>query len=106
MARKHTPGPWSADYGDFGCYADTGAEVAQAIHGNHDNGGRIGSPEVEANLKLIAAAPELLNALEVMVASFAGAMGLDENDLDADGESYDCVKQARAAIRSAKIWES
>lgn len=60
----HTPGPWSADYGDFAAYCDTGAEVCEASAGIRDDGTRIPCEEMEANLNLIAAAPELLASLK------------------------------------------
>lgn len=105
MASNHTPGPWEIHpWGDADIEIVANDTTVCNVPGFNDE--TTDPSATTANAKLIAAAPELLNALEVMVASFAGAMGLDENDLDADGESYDCVKQARAAIRSAKIWES
>lgn len=52
----HTPGPWKVDkIHDFGVVADTGI-VAEVWHGEKD--------EKKANARLIAAAPELLEALE------------------------------------------
>lgn len=53
----HTPGPWSADYGDFAAYCETGAEVCEVTRGSHDDGSRIPDDEMEANLNLVAAAP-------------------------------------------------
>lgn len=76
---SHTPGPWSADYGDFAAYCDTGAEVCEASAGIRDDGTRIPCEEMEANLSLIAAAPELLAALKLL------------RDPDGDGEwTCDC----------------
>lgn len=60
----HTPGPWSCDYGDFAAYCQTGAEVCEVTKGNHDDGTKIPDDEMEANLRLVAAAPELLAALK------------------------------------------
>lgn len=60
----HTPGPWSCDYGDFAAYCQTGAEVCEVTKGNHDDGTKISDDEMEANLRLVAAAPELLAALK------------------------------------------
>lgn len=62
----HTPGPWSADYGDFAAYCETGAEVCEVTRGKHDDGSRIPDDEMEANLNLVAAAPELLAALKLL----------------------------------------
>lgn len=58
----HTRGPWFADYGDFDVFDENGACVARAVDGQRDSGDRIGAVEHEANLNLIAASPELLEA--------------------------------------------
>jgi hypothetical protein len=58
--------------------------------------------EAQANARLIAAAPNLLSALKVMVAAFTAAVDLDENDVDLDGFEYKSVRQARAAIANAE----
>lgn len=60
----HTPAPWSADYGDFDVFDERGACVARAVQGTRDDGSRIEATEHEANLNLIAAAPELLAGLK------------------------------------------
>lgn len=69
----HTPGPWSCDYGDSAVFCDTGAEIASVTHGNHDDGTAIGCAETICNLKLIAAAPELLEALRGLMNCHTGA---------------------------------
>jgi hypothetical protein len=78
----HTPGPWSADYGDFAAYCETGAEVCEVTRGNHDDGTRIADDEMEANLRLVAAAPELLAALKRMREVFE-QLSDDWRELDA-----------------------
>jgi hypothetical protein len=62
-AANHTPGPWSCDYGDFSVFCSTGAEVASITRGNHDDGTAISDKEMEMNMRLVAAAPDLLAAL-------------------------------------------
>lgn len=79
---KHTKGPWIADGAQI-FTSDT--NVAQA------NGYRIDRETVAANARLIAAAPELLEALE-------GALKLIELVMPIDG---DVTRKARAAIAKA-----
>lgn len=64
---SHTPGPWSCDYGVLSVFCDTGAEVAACVRGNHDDGSPLTCDEMECNLNVIAAAPELLERLKSMV---------------------------------------
>jgi len=64
----HTPGLWSADNGDsdlWGVFDDNGAYIAYLCE-PAGGGYRIDRPdgENEANARLIAAAPELLAALQ------------------------------------------
>jgi hypothetical protein len=94
---KHTPGPWSIRHavdgsGDCGIIATRQdgalhhvvvAEVFASIDHEDER-----SPEVTANSRLIAAAPELLAALEALLPG-ADAMGWD-------------TSAARAAIAKAK----
>lgn len=76
---KHTPGPWIVVEGFMGKYEvesandrDTGDPcvkftIARDIGGRVHGEGFDDYSEVEANIKLIAAAPDLVEALEVMV---------------------------------------
>ena len=65
---KHTPGPWYADdlEPNLGIWSEqTGALVARTQVGQHEDCGiLITSSEEEANARLIAAAPDMLEALE------------------------------------------
>ena len=65
---KHTPGPWWLDHGDdvnlfnhVGISAETHELLAQVVWRLDDDKS---TPECEANARLIAAAPDLLEALE------------------------------------------
>lgn len=78
----HTPGPWSCDYGDFAAYCQTGAEVCEVTKGNHDDGTRIPDEEMEANLRLVAAAPELLAALKEAYDALDYAQAQVDSDTD------------------------
>ena len=68
-AMKHTPGPWVVDPAvrqGFTVYAPKEGFIV----GTQDEEGRYGAIESEANARLIAAAPELLDALERYVHHF------------------------------------
>lgn len=67
MNAMNTCGEWSCGYGDFSVFCETGAEIARVMRGEHDDGSVISCTEMEANLNLIAAAPELLKALRIAV---------------------------------------
>jgi hypothetical protein len=103
---EHTPGPWAIDdYGairadmpnDDGC-----VEVAHRIYSplGLDYGNVRTRPmtliEAQANARLIAAAPDLLEAIEGMIEWFV------EADEYADYEELETVKVARKAIAKAK----
>jgi len=59
--QKHTPGPWESGNGTTSIYGSDGKEVARRIwHGPQDDERSL------ANARLIAAAPELLAALQYL----------------------------------------
>lgn len=85
---KHTPGPWWVD--DNGCVAAGHGDTYETIAIMHD---WQGDSEREANARLIAAAPELLEALRAV---------LDEIDENECGQSLSVrIGKARAAIAKA-----
>lgn len=101
---KHTPGPWSCDYGDFAVYCDTGAEVCALTQGNHDDGTRIPTDEMEANLQLVTAAPELLQACQRLLTILVDVY---EDDFYRHGEPIEdawpsVINEARASIAKAE----
>lgn len=92
---EHTPGPWTVSdknsYDDFNIRDGDKRVVAQAIHPwTVDNA----ADEVAANARLIAAAPDLLAALEAVVRDVERVA---KNDVIWPAT----LKQARAAIRKA-----
>lgn len=99
MARKHTPGPWTvATYtGNCGAYHITEAE--KMISGMHDAEGWTESQSMmdEANARLIAAAPELLEALEYCERAMTLAVACS----GATPEEGSALQKARAAIAKA-----
>lgn len=89
---KHTPGPWEAHFEE--AYYVTGPDrgrVAMMLNlkGAHGLGGRRTGEESAANARLIAAAPELLAALECLCS-------FDKPLIQEDWDN------ARAAIAKAK----
>jgi hypothetical protein len=73
---KHTPGPWVADAEDIHFSQDGERDVCPAPRrGRRLNGGfiiaRISGPDRAANARLIAAAPELLETLQIIADGFA-----------------------------------
>ena len=93
---KHTPGPWKAHFEE--AYYVTGPDrgrVAMMLNlkGAHGLGGRRTGEESAANARLIAAAPELLEALQALDVLFG--------HLASDGTQYDWIDRARAVIAKA-----
>lgn len=91
MTTKHTPGPWGIE--QFG--SDRMAEVrvdgrlACLLHSFH----KIATEEDSANLRLIAAAPDLLESLRGLYAAMACYESTPEETL--------ALEYARAAIAKA-----
>lgn len=89
MSNKHSPGPWRVSLTDDTVVIDaTGAEVA-AISGDYNQPDEW--PTMEANARLIAAAPDLLDTLENLIIGIG--MGWDLEGLIA--AACDAVDKAR-----------
>lgn len=94
---KHTPGPWVAcGYGDYSDYEGKcrvvlgeGGDIRTAVVLGFD------TPENEADARLIAAAPDLLEALQTIVKS------LSDQDDEGMIEHAEPMIRARAAIQKA-----
>ena len=87
MAVQHTPGPWLAlDY------TGTDEPAWHVVPGDFHGTIATLDPEQSANARLIAAAPDLLAALEALVAN------LDEGDFI----STTRIDAARAALSKAR----
>ena len=96
---KHTPGPWSLTSFDGTRMAEVRVDgkLACLLHSFSRNS----TLEDEANARLIAAAPDLLEALEDLIDLCKCAMQTANGDIgeyDIDGE----LKQARKAIAKAR----
>ena len=90
----HTPGPWTS--GGFSIIADRPypqwREIATVTCNTRD----LANPEVAANVRLIAAAPALLEALKIMRMQFG-------NYTDGDGAAkFHACNIADAAIAKAE----
>jgi len=83
--QKHTPGPWHINDMTLPSrrYVTIGNNIAHVLHNSR---GKIYSikqmePEQAANARLIAAAPELLEALREMLPIVHAAMDNDDDDV-------------------------
>jgi len=86
MIPKHTPGPWTA----HGCTLYAGPNrVAQTWDVEHDG---LPTSEMVANAKLIAAAPELLDALKWALEQIAD--DLDPNHQEAFDAAFSVATRA------------
>jgi len=104
MNTKHTPGPWMIFLSGHIASASVRTPETTVAHPGTIRGQTIG--EAMANARLIAAAPELLVALNALVA------WMDASELSKtkpggvgafryEGHEYSVVTQARAAIARA-----
>ena len=94
---KHTPGPYAYGRASGHIYAvESGVHIA-TINGVNDQGpGPFYTPKrLQANGELLAAAPELLDALETLVTAIADGKTI----FDVKGGS---MEKARAALAKAK----
>lgn len=87
---KHTPGPWIAQ-GNLIFGKELGSKVCK-LFTQHIPGEKSGFAEEGANASLIAAAPELYNALERLVNAVHGPLDEVEPSLD---EAYRALAVAR-----------
>lgn len=103
METKHTPGPWFVEHhewlqkGHCAISSKDHGELAQVVWCMEDDEciGR-NSPEKEANARLIAAAPELLEAAQKVLAWYEA-----EEDHSKEPDFYKRMDAIRAAIAKA-----
>lgn len=91
---SYTPGPWKTS----NCSAG-GLLVIRGEHGKHPQSHLQVAPSEDA--RLIAAAPELLEALSAMLL-WAGPIAGDNNDEEAAQFEMAAIEMAEKAIRKAK----
>lgn len=89
MTTKHTPGPWKSEMGGRQIFAPGKKHIATAHYGGQVP---VEVDESESNALLIAAAPELLAALEGILAAF---------EFYKEPEKIAAAEAARAAIAKA-----
>ena len=96
---KHTPEPWKV-YSDgtktFVASSSAGRVVAVGLY---DESADTPIEEVDANARLIAAAPELLSAAETAVEIIRDSYGQDEVDIPCDCQAVNVLERA---IKKAK----
>lgn len=73
MSSAHTPGPWKAHFEE--AYYVTGPDLGRVammmnLKGAHGMAGRRSGEESAANARLIAAAPDLLEALQAVTVGY------------------------------------
>jgi hypothetical protein len=102
---KHTPGPWNRERYDTGGNPGRYFPITAIRNGKHcriaESGGDsdLPSEEIKANGTLIAAAPELLQALK----NLADAVEDHDNHVDQGlAAHHDSMQAARAAIAKAE----
>jgi len=94
MSGQHTPGPWTPEDGADNRVVVYGGDRCVAVIGEK------GFDGVDEDAALIAAAPELLAALERMVD--ADVRDMEANFPQLDPEETPRIIQARAAIAKAR----
>jgi len=98
---KHTPGPWEIKAHSDPCYRNiSGPEhlaLAQVVWRVEEEDR---SPKCEANARLIAAAPDLLEALEKMVGLFEPGRVYDFKEVSA--LTYEALSIALSALAKAR----
>lgn len=93
---KHTAGPWTFDKAHSVGFIVHDKNYGYIV-GAQDEEGRYGAIESESNARLIAAAPELLEALEEMTSLASGPVGGVSVQM-----KRDILAKARAVIAIAK----
>lgn len=94
----HTPGPWTKVNGEL--FGPHGRRVLVSDSGIGVVCGSNPDPEHEANARLIAAAPELLEALRDLLRA-VGRAGYDDADSGELFELDSAAEEARAVIAKA-----
>ena len=86
MSEKFTKGPWNANFTRFSGWV-VGFHITDPEHGSlrpiceaYDKTGAMNPDEIAANARLIAAAPEMLEALEIGVAEMKFSIMKHGND--------------------------
>lgn len=100
MSEGHTPGPWEFASSGKGVRYIYASNRPQPIARPFTDLGRIPKDEFEANARLIAAAPELLDALEDLANDISERFDMD--DPSTNPGIRRAVEAARAALAKAR----
>lgn len=100
---NHTKGPWMSSAGRALIFSPTHGNIAEVYAPNSLNDVKT-NEEAKANACLIAAAPELLEALEAMLVDYANTAACVREGCDCAGNEYPkaIARAARAAIAKAR----
>ena len=106
MSAQHTPGPWWLQADGAGwyveCTPERGYSVAYIRSEVAEDDPDTPDAEKEANARLIAAAPDLLEALKELSRSFIGTYSDDQrSDDEINNHREHWERMARAAIAKA-----
>lgn len=100
---KHTNGPWCAAIDECATVRDSqDNQLAMVTYLFTKTGGRRSRDEVSANARLIATAPELLEALEAMLEVHGVTQAYAEKHIEIPQSWVEVSDLARAAIAKAK----
>jgi len=106
---QHTPGPWTIDHERIGppgepvaLLCDTTASTPGTVVEWPRFGEVVDDAENEANARLIASAPALLEALEDALADLEGIMPEYEPSGDREHPGWQTIKDIKEAIAKAK----
>ncbi|BAG75040.1 hypothetical protein [Pseudomonas phage PAJU2] len=109
--QSHTPGPWVLDtiptsvgichrIGPFPPRRPDDVKVRHAcLYADYPSASNPADEELEANARLMAAAPELLEALQGMIEVYGGQY--NDDCLPKSSTELELIQQARAAIAKA-----
>ena len=100
-ATAHTPGPWHVESGTIICAGDLRLTRTAEAYTEMRDGSKF--YETRANARLMAAAPDLLEALKDAV-NFIGRLSNGDElgtSQQAWNEAYEPLKKARAALDKA-----
>ena len=96
MTQTHTPGPWRVHFDP--CHYDTASDVKSDCGQLFASvGGKAGWKEQEANARLIAAAPDLLDELKRLRRAYVSLLETGRDRIIQAGGQCDTVEAMEAA---------
>lgn len=106
MTTKHTPGPWVVTKAKHG--VDMNHHIVALVAPDRDDRALVvhtphgSDAQADANVRLIAAAPELLEALEAVVAEWDALYPFFPTEAKIEDAEFSGFQMARAAIAKAR----